>query len=39
VMLYQLSHFRPFTGAPREMVPRVRIELTTPASSGRCSTN
>ena len=40
VMLYQLSHFRPNRRrAPREMVPRVRIELTTPASSGRCSTN
>jgi hypothetical protein len=39
VMLYQLSHFRPFADAYPRLVPRVRIELTTPASSGRCSTN
>ena len=41
VMLYQLSHFRPFQVrcALHKVVPRVRIELTTPASSGRCSTN
>src|SRR5437867_9401800 len=38
VMLYQLSHFRPYRCAAM-LVPRVRIELTTPASSGRCSTN
>src|SRR5688572_3943930 len=40
VMLYQLSHFRPFARcASPNVVPRVRFELTTPASSGRCSTN
>jgi hypothetical protein len=39
VMLYQLSHFRPFARCAPNVVPRVRFELTTPASSGRCSTN
>ena len=41
VMLYQLSHFRPLVRHDDTalLVPRVRIELTTPASSGRCSTD
>ena len=40
VMLYQLSHFRPLVPDDTALlVPRVRIELTTPASSGRCSTD
>src|SRR5688500_5915901 len=35
VMLYQLSHFRPYSEPDciALLVPRVRIELTTPASS------
>jgi hypothetical protein len=40
VMLYQLSHFRPFDFCDHRMVvPRARIELATPRFSVACSTN
>ena len=39
VMLYQLSHFRPFNFDHQMVVPRARIELATPRFSVACSTN